>query len=321
MNWVCIGHCQSYLRARRRRSASGVAGSRIGGTRARFQTAAPVSVWAMADGSTTPDAGSTDAAQLVRFYDEAYTQQDPARAALYARWRALGAIGKADHVLALCARAGLRPTSTLEIGCGDGALLGELHARGFGGRLAGVEITEAAVDIARGRAEIDSVERYDGAHLPTGDGTYELGIVSHVLEHVPDPPALLAEAARACDAVVVEMPLEANLSARRASKRKHAHEVGHLQRLDRAAARAIVARAGLRVAGELEDPLPLAVHLFFATTPAARARGRIKWALRAGLHRLAPGLARRLFTVHYACLCLPARDPPARRTWSNGEPS
>jgi hypothetical protein len=59
------------------------------------------------------------------------------------------------------------------------------------------------------------------------------------------------------------------------------------------------------VAGELEDPLPLAVHTFFATTPLARARATVKWALRASLHRLAPGLARRLFTVHYACLCLP----------------
>lgn len=250
-----------------------------------------------------------DQAQLVRFYDEAYAQPDPARAALYARWRALGAVGKADHVLALCARAGVwaggHPINTLEVGCGDGALLSELHARGFGGRLEGVEITRAAVQIARGRLEIDAVELYDGVHLPAGDGAYELGIVSHVLEHVPDPPALLAEVARACDAVLMEVPLEANLSARRASKREHACEVGHLQRLDRAGARAVVARAGLRIACELEDPLGLSVQLFFASTPVARARATAKWALRAGLHRLAPGLARRLFTVHYACLCLP----------------
>jgi SAM-dependent methyltransferase len=262
--------------------------------------------------TTTPRAASpqsTRQAQLVRFYDEAYAQPDPARAALYARWRALGAVGKADHVLALCARAALRagghPINTLEIGCGDGALLCELHARAFGGRLAGVEITEAAVAIARDRSEIDSVERYDGSRLPAGDGAYELGILSHVLEHVPDPAALLAEAARVCDAVVMEVPLEANLSARRSSKLEHAREVGHLQRLDRAGARAIVARANLRIACELEDPLPLAAHLFFATTPSARARARAKHALRTCLHRLAPSLARRLFTVHYACLCLP----------------
>lgn len=244
-------------------------------------------------------------ARLVRFYDDAYAQRDPADATRYARWRRLGAIGKANHVLTLCARVGLQPTYTLEIGCGDGALLCELRAREFGGRLEGVEITRAAVEIARGRPQIDAVDLYDGVHLPAEDGKYELGIVSHVLEHVHDPPALLAEAARACGAVVMEVPLEANLSARRTSKREHASEVGHLQRLDRADARAIVRQAGLRVAGELEDPLPLSVHTFFATTSSARARARAKWALRAGLHRLAPGLARRLFTVHYACLCLP----------------
>ncbi len=250
-----------------------------------------------------------DAEELVRFYDEGYTQA-PADAALYARWRALGAVGKADHVLALCSRAGLsaggHPINTLEVGCGDGALLCELHRRGFGGRLAGVEITQAAVEIAREREEIDSVELYDGLRLPAPDGTYDLGILSHVLEHVPDPPALLAEVARACRAVVVEVPLEDNLSARRTSKREHADEVGHLQRLSREDAREIVAHAGLRIAGELEDPLPLAVHRFLTpVATSARASATAKWGLRAGLHRVAPSLARRLFTVHYACLCLP----------------
>ncbi len=246
-----------------------------------------------------------DLSELVRFYDEAYAQQDPALAALYARWRALGAVGKADHVLALCTKAGVSPASTLEVGCGDGALICELHRRGFGGTLTGVEITQAAVDIARERPEIDSVELYDGSHLETPNQTYELGILSHVLEHVPDPPALLAEVARACRAVLVEVPLEENISAKRPSKREHADEVGHLQRLDREGARLIVARAGLRIACELEDPLPLAVHRFFAVTPSARALAAAKWTVRAGLHRVAPSAARRLFTVHYACLCLP----------------
>jgi SAM-dependent methyltransferase len=245
-----------------------------------------------------------DPAELVRFYDDAYAK-DPAAGALYARWRALGARGKADHAIALCERVGRRPESTLEVGCGDGALLCELHRRDFGGRLSGVEISEAAVSIARQRPEIASVELYDGLHLPADDGAYDLGILCHVLEHVPDPPALLAEVARACRTVIVEVPLEANLSARRAGKREHAAEVGHLQRLDRDGARRMVAGAGLRIACELEDPLPLAVHRFFAHSGSARARASLRWALRAGLHRLAPSLARRAFTVHYACLCLP----------------
>ncbi|MHB8242196.1 MAG: class I SAM-dependent methyltransferase [Solirubrobacteraceae bacterium] len=241
---------------------------------------------------------------LVRFYDDAYSQE-PAEAALYSRWRALGAVGKAEHVIELCRRAGVAPTSTLEVGCGDGALLCELRDRGFGGRLAGVEITEMAVEIARQRAQIDSVELYDGTHLEVPDGAYELGVLSHVLEHVQDPSALLAEVSRACGAVVMEVPLEANVSARRQVKREHAAEVGHLQRLDRSAARATVAQAGLRIAAELEDPLPLVVHRFFASSPRAAALAHAKWATRAAMHRVAPSLARRTFTVHYACLCLP----------------
>jgi len=255
-----------------------------------------------------PDINSAGA-ELARFYDEAYNQ-DAAAAARYSRWRALGAIGKADHVIALCRRAEIDPRRTLEVGCGDGALLCELHARGFGGELAGNEITEAAVRIAAQRSEIGAVTLYDGSRLDQPDGAYELGILSHVLEHVPDPAALLREVARVCGAVVVEVPLEANASARRASKREHAEEIGHVQRLDRAAARKIAACAGLTVAAELEDPLPLAVHTFFARGTLGRARGAAKWALRTTLHRSARRLARKVFTVHYACLCVPADAPP-----------
>ena len=255
-----------------------------------------------------------DPAALVRFYDATYSRE-PSQAAVGARWRALGAVNKADHVIALCTRAGPwaggRPMSTLDVGCGDGALLCELRRRGFGGMLAGVEITQAAVDFARGRPQIDSVELYDGARLPAPDDAYDLGLLSHVLEHVPEPSALLREVARACRAVVVEVPLEANLSARRASKRAHAQEVGHLQRLDRAAVHALVARAGLSILAELDDPLPVEFHRFFAAGRRARATGAAKWAVRAGVHRLAPGLARRLFTLHHACLCAPPGPQPA----------
>jgi SAM-dependent methyltransferase len=245
-------------------------------------------------------------AELARFYEQAYTRAGDDDGALYARWRALGAAAKADHVIALCARACTRPASTLEVGCGDGALLCELRRRGFGGRLVGVEIARAAVEIARARPQIDAVELYDGVRLACRDGAYELGVLSHVLEHVPDPVALLAEVARACRAVIVEVPLEANLSARRSSKRAHAAEIGHLRRLSRAQTREIVARANLRVACELEDPLGLAAQMFFATSLPARARATAKWAVRRGLHSLAPDLARRLFTVHFACLCVAA---------------
>jgi SAM-dependent methyltransferase len=257
-------------------------------------------------------------AELVAFYERAYTHA-PADAARHARWRALGARGKADHVIELCARAAVAPASTLEVGCGDGALLSELHRRGFGGRLAGAEITQAAVEIAGARPEIASVSLYDGRHLPPPDAGYELGILSHVLEHVEDPVALLAEVARACRAVVVEVPLEANVSARRSHKRSQADEVGHLQRLDRQAIRRIVSTAGLSIAFELEDALPLGVHVFFARSRSARLAARAKWALRSTLHAIAPSLARRMFTLHYSCIAVPRREDAMPGAGGSGE--
>jgi SAM-dependent methyltransferase len=240
----------------------------------------------------------------MEFYEAAYSGEGP-EALLYARWRALGAVGKADHVVSLCASAGIRPESTLDVGCGDGALLSELRSRGFGGRLHGVEISKRAVEIAAGRAGIESVELYDGERLRGDDGQHDLGLVSHVLEHVPDPTAFLGEVARVCRAVVVEVPLEHNLSARRASKREQAEAIGHLERLSRATVRAIITQSNLRVAAELEDPLPLTVHTFFAEGRRDVAVAGLKWLTRSALHRGAPMLARRIFTVHYACLCLP----------------
>jgi SAM-dependent methyltransferase len=243
-----------------------------------------------------------DSSGLIGFYERAYSHSGP-EADSYARWRALGAIGKADHVVELCRRGGLSPSSTLDVGCGDGALLAELRRRGFGGTLAGFEISAPAAEIARAAIGREAIGTFDGTALPLADRAYELGILSHVLEHAPQPAALLGEVARVCGAVVFEVPLEANISARRASKRAHAEEIGHLQRLARGNARALAAQAGLDVAAELQDPLPLAVHRFFAASPAARARAGAKWAVRAGVNGASPALARRLFTVHYAALC------------------
>jgi SAM-dependent methyltransferase len=231
------------------------------------------------------------------FYEAGYTRHDAAEALRLGRWRELGARSKAAHVKELCARAGLRPASVVEIGCGDGALLAQL--RGLADVRDGFELAPPAAELAR-RAVPDArrIEAFDGARVPAGDGEYELAVLSHVLEHVGDPLPLLAEAARVATWVLVEVPLEANRSAARPAKRAEAARIGHLHAFDRAAVRALVAGAGLRVHDELTDPLPYEHHAFFGR----RRSAAVKWAVRASVHRLAPRAAERLFTVHYAVL-------------------
>ena len=195
----------------------------------------------------------------------------------------------------------------MEIGCGDGALLAQLH--GMAGVLDGFELSAPAAALAR-RAVPGArrIEAYDGEHVPAEDGAYDLAILSHVLEHVPVPLPLLAEAGRVAPWVLVEVPLERNRSAARPAKRAEAARIGHLHAFDRADVHALVAAAGLRMEAELTDPLPYPHHAFFAATAPARAGAAAKWAVRAAAHRLAPRAAERLFTVHYAALTR-RRDP------------
>jgi SAM-dependent methyltransferase len=243
---------------------------------------------------------------LKGFYEDCYAvgDADPGDAERYGRWRAVGAQSKADHVMTLCRRAGLAPASVLDVGCGDGVVLERLAAAGFAPRLRGCELSARAAAMVAGRAGVEGADIYDGEHLPHPDGAFDLGILSHVLEHVPEPAAVLRETARVCRDVVIEVPLEDNRSARRPEKRAHAHEIGHLHAFSRSDVRAFVEAAGLRVDGELIDPLPREMHAFFAATPRERATADAKWLMRRGL-AVVPPVGLRLMTVHFAALCRP----------------
>jgi SAM-dependent methyltransferase len=244
------------------------------------------------------------AADLHDFYEQAYSADPDAER--HGRWRAMSAVAKADHVIELADAIGMRsPAAVAEIGCGDGSVLAELGRRGFGDRRIGFELSEAAVQMTAQRPEVAEAAAFDGEHVPAPDGAYELAFATHVLEHVPAPARLLREMMRVARAVVVEVPLERNLSARRPAARALSEAAGHLQRFDRAAVRRLVADAGWHVRADVVDPLGLQVHLFDRDTAPAKAKGLAKWAIRRVL-TLRPEVGARLFTVHYALVATPA---------------
>jgi SAM-dependent methyltransferase len=224
------------------------------------------------------------------FYEAGYAVGDPRMG----HWRAIGARSKAAHVETLTKRAGLTPRTVVEIGCGDGAVLAEMAARGW--VVDGFELAENAATHARGRNVARKVEAFDGEHVPAASDEYDLAVLSHVLEHVPDPLPLLKEAARVGRWVLVEVPLEDNRSARRPAKQKLSKEAGHLHAFNRQEVLRLVKEAGLEPRGEMTDPLPYEHHAFFG----GAARGAAKWAARAAMHKA--GVAERLITLHYAVL-------------------
>ena len=237
----------------------------------------------------------TAVADTREFYESGYALEGE-EAARMGRWRAIGARSKAEHVETLLRRAGVEPASIAEIGCGSGDVLAELHRRGLSPVLDGFELSHRAAGIARDRNVARRVEAFDGEHVPAGTSEYDLAILSHVLEHVPEPLPLLREAARVARHLIVEVPLEDNRSARRPAKRRLAEAAGHVHALNRADVRRLVEEAGLTAREELSDPLSYEHAAFFG----GAGKGAVKWAVRRALHEL--GVAERLFTVHYAVL-------------------
>jgi SAM-dependent methyltransferase len=242
----------------------------------------------------------------VASHDAAYSSS-AADGLRFGAWRRVTASGKAGRVLRALRRLPETGVSALDVGCGDGALLVELGQRRPGWAFAGVEISPAAARIAAVRLPGVRVETYDGDRLPWPDGAFDVGVLSHVLEHVADPPATLREVARVCRLVVVEVPLERNLSAARRSKRAQADEIGHLWRFSRHDLRELIRAAGLSRGEETTATLSRDALRFFAGSARARRAADAKWLVQRALHRCAPAPARHLFTLQYTVVCEPRR--------------
>src|SRR5215470_7155286 len=87
-------------------------------------------------------------------------------------WRLVGAKDKAEHVVTLCWRNGLRPRSLLEVGAGDGAILRCLSESGFCASMFAVEVSPSGVSVIKSQniRGLVSCEVFDGYTLPFRDG-------------------------------------------------------------------------------------------------------------------------------------------------------
>lgn len=136
----------------------------------------------------------------------------------------------------------------LDIGCGNGSFLTYLKHHGW--EVAGVELSAAAARAAKEQFGID-VFVGDLADAPFAPASFDFIHLSHVIEHVPDPTAVLRSAAsllRPGGTVYIETPNEASFGAHVCGEYWFPWESPrHLYVFSPATLRGCIEAAGLRV--------------------------------------------------------------------------
>ena len=87
--------------------------------------------------------------------------------------------------------------SVLDVGCGTGLVGRQLRARGFGGRLVGLDLSEASLEIARRSGAYDALERADLQQpLALDDDGVDAVVCVGVMTYLPDVESVWRELAR-----------------------------------------------------------------------------------------------------------------------------
>jgi SAM-dependent methyltransferase len=104
---------------------------------------------------------------------------------------------KIDLVATVLGLAGLAGTETVaDIGCGNGIYLAGLARRGHTGRVLGIDLSPGMLATAKAAAAGASLAVGDAAALPLADAVADATLAPHMLYHVPDPRAAVAELRR-----------------------------------------------------------------------------------------------------------------------------
>jgi 2-polyprenyl-3-methyl-5-hydroxy-6-metoxy-1,4-benzoquinol methylase len=157
------------------------------------------------------------------------------------------------------------PRSLLDVGCGEGVLT-ERWARAIEGRVVGIDLDDPKLRVEWARRSRPNLEFRTGLgdSLPYADGEFEAATAMEVLEHVPDPDAVLAEMARvASHWLLLSVPREpiwrALNMARGAYLRDLGNTPGHLNHWSKRTFARLLGRYGETV--ELRSPFPWTMAL------------------------------------------------------------
>ena len=125
-------------------------------------------------------------------------------------WRDTGGYYKAQHIMTLCERQGIKPRKVLEVGAGEGSILRHLDEADFAEEFYALEISKTGVEFLQRRnfSKLIEARVFDGYTIPYEDKSFDLVILSHVLEHVEYERRVLRELKRVSDLHAIEVPLD-----------------------------------------------------------------------------------------------------------------
>jgi ubiquinone/menaquinone biosynthesis C-methylase UbiE len=210
-------------------------------------------------------------------------------------WRRLCAVAKANNIAALCSN--LPRSSVLEIGAGEGSILKRLSELKFADRLYALELSPSGVETIKKKniPELVEYKIFDGSHVPYDDKSFDIAIMSHVLEHVEFPRQLLYEASRVAKYIFLEVPLE---DTARLPRDFILDPVGHINFFSPKTFRQLVQSCNLEVIDQITTNIPKEAYIF-----QKGRKGLITFYVKEALIRLVPRIATEIYTYHGALIC------------------
>src|SRR5258708_25779375 len=217
-------------------------------------------------------------------YDEFYEKHDEA-------WRMLGSKYKAQHMIDVCQGRDFK--KVLEVGAGDGSILKLLADKNFAPEYHAVEISESGVGhiLSRNINDLLSVQIFDGYHLPFEDNSFDLIILSHVLEHVEHERLLLREIKRVARYSIIEVPLDYKAGV---DKRiKHFLAYGHINVYTPTSLRYLLRTEGFEIENDLTSIIEPEVTRFNTYTNQKKRKSLVtglkitaEYAVKKGLRKI-----------------------------------